>query len=47
MPNEVSRNQLTKNSNAPPMTAETRKMMMKLLLWKRLSATVMSTPPKP
>ena len=40
-------NQLTKNSNAPPITALTKKITGTGLSWKRLSAMVMSTAPTP
>ena len=40
-------NQLTKYSKAPPMTALMRNTTGMGALWKRLSASVMSTAPKP
>ena len=40
-------NQLTKYSKAPPITALTRNTTGMGALWKRLSANVMSTAPKP
>ena len=40
-------NQLVRYSNAPPMTALTRKMSTTFLSWNRFRATVISTAPKP
>lgn len=47
MPKAVCKNQLVKNSNAPPITALTRKMNHHGLSWNRLSAMVINRAPKP
>ena len=47
MPKANCMNQLTAYSNAPPITALTRKITGKGALWKRLSAIVISIAPTP
>ena len=47
MPNAASMNQLTKNSNAPPITALAKKISTGFLRHNRFRHTVKITAPQP